>query len=91
MFSSVVILAGRRFKHVSRASTWFVRAHSAVAVAEALSSGVHNDAEDGEKGEDGIHEVQELLLQIPGLDNDAEEPADFRMCYKKAESFSPAI
>ena len=24
----------------------------------------------------GIHEVQELLLQIPGLDNDAEEPAD---------------
>ena len=52
--------------------------HCAVGVAETLGGRVHDDAEDGQDGENGVHQVQELLLQIPGLDSDAEEAADSR-------------
>ena len=36
-------------------------AHGAIRVAEALGGWVHHDAEDSENGEDGVHEVQELI------------------------------
>ena len=42
-------------------------AHRTVGVAETLGGGVHDDAEGGEDCEDSVHEVQELLLQVPGL------------------------